>query len=70
MCMYMLVHIVCVSVCVYGTCIYCCVLQGPNFEYSTYTHEELLYNKEKLLSNGDRWEVAIAANIKADYLYR
>lgn len=44
--------------------------QGPNFEFSTETHEELLYNKEKLLNNGDRWEAEIAANIKADYLYR
>ena len=45
-------------------------LQGPNFEYSTETHEELLYNKEKLLNNGDKWEPAIAANLKADYMYR
>ena len=45
-------------------------LQGPNFEYATRTHEELLYNKEKLLNNGDRWEKEIAANIDADYLYR
>ena len=44
--------------------------QGPNFEFSTETHEELLYNKEKLLNNGDKWEAEIAANIKADYLYR
>ena len=44
--------------------------QGPNFEYATLTHEELLYNKEKLLNNGDRWEVEIAANIDSDYLYR
>lgn len=44
--------------------------QGPNFEFATETHEELLYNKEKLLNNGDRWETEIAANIKADYLYR
>lgn len=29
-----------------------------------------MYNKEKLLENGDRWEVEIAANINADYLYR
>ncbi|KAI6204010.1 hypothetical protein M3Y94_00623000 [Aphelenchoides besseyi] len=43
---------------------------GPNFEYSTETHEELLYNKEKLLSNGDRWEPELAANIQAEYLYR
>lgn len=44
--------------------------QGPNFEFSTETHEELLYNKEKLLNNGDKWEAEIAANIQADYLYR
>ena len=44
--------------------------QGPNFEFSTETHQELLYNKEKLLSNGDKWEKEIAANIEADFLYR
>ena len=44
--------------------------QGPNFEFSTDTHEELLYNKEKLLSVGDKWEPEIARNIEADYLYR
>lgn len=26
---------------------------GPNAEYATETREELLYNKEKLLANGD-----------------
>ena len=46
------------------------VLQGPNFEYSTETHEELLYNKEKLLENGDKWEKEIAMNLQADHLYR
>ena len=61
-------------------CIYCgfcqeacpvdAIVEGPNFEYSTETREELLYNKEKLLSNGDKWEPEIAANIEADYLYR
>ncbi|CAH8560948.1 unnamed protein product [Heterobilharzia americana] len=61
-------------------CIYCgfcqeacpvdAIVEGPNFEYSTETHEELLYNKEKLLQNGDRWEVEIAENLKADYVYR
>jgi len=45
-------------------------MQGPNFEYSTETREEMFYNKEKLLDNGDKWEVEIAANIEADYLYR
>ncbi|KAI6192796.1 hypothetical protein M3Y99_01920100 [Aphelenchoides fujianensis] len=61
-------------------CIYCglcqeacpvdAIVEGPNFEYSTETHEELLYNKEKLLLNGDRWEPELAANIQAEYLYR
>ncbi|XP_068442523.1 NADH:ubiquinone oxidoreductase core subunit S8b isoform X1 [Clinocottus analis] len=61
-------------------CIYCgfcqeacpvdAIVEGPNFEFSTETHEELLYNKEKLLNNGDQWEAEIAANIQADYLYR
>ncbi|KAF3818156.1 hypothetical protein GH733_012464 [Mirounga leonina] len=46
------------------------IVEGPNFEFSTETHEELLYDKEKLLSNGDKWEAEIAANIQADYLYR
>merc|ERR1712179_865526 len=46
------------------------IVEGPNFEYSTETHEELLYNKEKLLTNGDMREAEIAANIEADYLYR
>ncbi|KXS18277.1 NADH-quinone oxidoreductase [Gonapodya prolifera JEL478] len=61
-------------------CIYCgfcqeacpvdAIVEGPNFEFATETHEELLYNKEKLLANGDRWEVEIARNLEADYLYR
>ncbi len=46
------------------------IVEGPNFEYSTETHEELLYNKEKLLMNGDKWEPEIAANIQMDYMYR
>eukprot|EP01087_Luapelamoeba_hula_P022563 TRINITY_DN811_c0_g1_i2.p1 TRINITY_DN811_c0_g1~~TRINITY_DN811_c0_g1_i2.p1 ORF type:complete len:164 (-),score=24.58 TRINITY_DN811_c0_g1_i2:69-560(-) len=61
-------------------CIYCgmcqeacpvdAIVEGPNFEYATETHEELLYNKEKLLANGDQWEVEIAANLEADFPYR
>ncbi|EDQ86165.1 uncharacterized protein MONBRDRAFT_11235 [Monosiga brevicollis MX1] len=46
------------------------IVEGPNFEYSTETHQELLYNKEKLLSNGDKWEVEIQKNIEAEFLYR
>jgi NADH-quinone oxidoreductase chain I len=61
-------------------CIYCglceescpvdSIVQGPNFEFSTETKEELYYTKEKLLENGDRWEQALAENIKADSPYR
>jgi hypothetical protein len=36
---------------------------AQNQEYSTDTREELLYNKEKLLANGDRAEAEIAANL-------
>ena len=36
---------------------------AQNQEYSTETREELLYNKEKLLANGDRFEAEIAANL-------
>ncbi|KAL0808149.1 hypothetical protein Bca101_100641 [Brassica carinata] len=61
-------------------CIYCgfcqeacpvdAIVEGPNFEFATETHEELLYDKEKLLENGDRWETEIAENLKSESLYR
>ncbi len=61
-------------------CIYCglceescpvdAIVQGPNFEFGTETREELYYNKEKLLENGDKWEQILAENIKADLPYR
>lgn len=61
-------------------CIYCglcqescpvdAIVQGPNFEFSTFTREELYYDKEKLLSNGDRWEREIAENLAADAKYK
>jgi len=46
------------------------IVEGPNFEYATETREELLYDKAKLLANGDKWERAIAANLEADAPYR
>ena len=61
-------------------CIYCgfcqeacpvdAIVEGPNYEFSTETHEELLYDKEKLIANGDRWEPLIAANLASEHLYR
>ncbi len=61
-------------------CIYCgyceeacpveAIVEGPNFEYATETHEELLYDKQRLLDNGDRWEREIANNLKLDSPYR
>ncbi|MGD9535755.1 MAG: NADH-quinone oxidoreductase subunit NuoI [Alphaproteobacteria bacterium] len=61
-------------------CIYCgfcqeacpvdAIVEGPNFEFAAETREELLYNKEKLLANGDRWEREIAANLAAEAPYR
>jgi NADH-quinone oxidoreductase subunit I len=61
-------------------CIYCglcqeacpvdAIVEGPNFEFATETHEELLYNKAKLLENGEMWESELARNIDLDKPYR
>ena len=61
-------------------CIYCgfcqeacpvdAIVEGPNFEFSTETREELFYNKDKLLENGARWEAEIARNLELDAPYR
>ena len=61
--------------CIYcGLCAEACpvdaIVEGPNYEFSTETREELIYDKAKLLDNGDRWESAIAANLAADAPYR
>lgn len=46
------------------------VVEGPNFEYSTFTHDELLYDKKKLLNNGDKWETEIFSNLNKETFYR
>ncbi len=44
--------------------------KAANAEYAMETREELLYNKEKLLANGDKWEAELAAVARADAPYR
>jgi len=61
-------------------CIYCgyceeacpvdAIVEGPNFEFAAETREELYYDKDKLLANGDRWEREIARNLELDAPYR
>ena len=61
-------------------CIYCglceeacpvdAIVEGPNFEFATETREELMYNKDKLLENGDRWEPELARRLELDAPYR
>ncbi len=61
-------------------CIYCglceeacpvdAIVEGPNFEFSTETREELLYDKDKLLANGDQWEPVLARRLELDAPYR
>jgi NADH-quinone oxidoreductase subunit I len=46
------------------------IVEGPNFEFATETREELFYNKDKLLANGDRWEPLLAANLVKEAPYR
>jgi NADH-quinone oxidoreductase subunit I len=61
-------------------CIYCglcqeacpvdAIVEGPNLEFAVETREELYYDKERLLDNGDRWEREIAKNLELDAPYR
>ena len=61
-------------------CIYCglcqeacpvdAIVEGPNTEFAVETREELYFDKQRLLDNGDRWEREIAKNLELDAAYR
>ena len=60
-------------------CIYCgfcqescpvdAIVEGPNFEFATETREELFYDKDRLLANGERWEPQLDKNLELDAPY-
>ena len=61
-------------------CIYCglceeacpvdAIVEGPNMEFAEFDRKDLVYDKEKLLANGDHLEPTLAQRLKADAKYR
>lgn len=45
-------------------------IENMNILMCSFLLKELLYDKEKLLENGDRWETEIAENLRSESLYR
>ena len=45
-------------------------VMGKEFELASYRRDDFIYDKERLLANGDRWEREIAKNIALDAPYR
>ena len=61
-------------------CIYCglceeacpvdAIVEGPNMEFAHTDRSQLVYDKDKLLANGDQWEPVLAKRLKEDNPYR
>ena len=61
-------------------CIYCgfcqeacpveAIVEGPFFENSTFTHDELLYDKEYLLGIGAAYDTEITAMLEEEWYYK
>ena len=61
-------------------CIYCglceeacpvdAIVEGPNMDFATEDRKTLLYDKQKLLQNGDKLEPTLAERLKRDAPYR
>ena len=61
-------------------CIYCglceeacpvdAIVEGPNMEFAATDRRTLVYTKEKLLANGDKYEPSLAERLRRDAPYR
>ena len=61
-------------------CIYCgfcqeacpveAIVEGFNYEYAVEVKEELIYDKKKLLENGDKWEEVSMLTSYTQFFYR
>ena len=61
-------------------CIYCglceeacpvdAIVEGPNMDFSAEDRKTLLYDKDKLLANGDKLEPTLAERLRRDAPYR
>ncbi len=61
-------------------CIYCglceeacpvdAIVEGPNMDFASDDRKKLVYGRDELLANGDKWEPQIAERLQKDAPYR